>query len=294
MATKNTSKPHKPALSKDREKRQRQLAQLKYERQQQARADKVRKARRNALIIGSSVLAVVVIAGGVWWGTSGSSKKKAVSADKAAATASAAPSATASATASAAPSPTASLPKNNGKQWKTAPAMTIDTSAKYNIAIKTNRGAISLQLNPSAAPVTVNSFVFLADQDYFNNVTCHRLTTSGIYVLQCGDPTGTGSGGPGYTFKDENLKAFGTGASVTYPAGTVAMANSGANTNGSQFFLVYKNSTLPPDYTPFGTITGGMDVLNAIAKVGSDNSNAAGDGHPKESVIMQTVTATKA
>ena len=291
MATKNTSKPHKPALSKDREKRQRQLAQLKYERQQQARADKVRKARRNALIIGSSVLAVVVIAGGVWWGTSGGSKKKAVSADKAAATASATP----SASTSAAPSPTASpLPKNNGKQWKTAPAMTIDTSAKYNITIKTNRGTVTLQLNPSVAPVTVNSFVFLTDQDYFNNVTCHRLTTSGIYVLQCGDPTGTGSGGPGYSFKDENLKAFGSGATVTYPAGTVAMANSGANTNGSQFFLVYMARTLPPSYTPFGTITGGMDVLNAIAAAGSDNSNGAGDGHPKESVIMQTVTATKA
>ena len=291
MATKNTSKPHKPALSKDKEKRQRQLAQLKYERQQQARAEKVRKARRNALVIGSSVLAVVVIAGGIWWGTSSGTKKKTVSADKAAATASAAPSASASAAPSASASP---VPKNNGKQWKTAPAMTIDTKAKYDISIKTNRGTVSLQLNPAVAPVTVNSFVFLTDQDYFNNVTCHRLTTSGIYVLQCGDPTGTGSGGPGYSFKDENLTAFGSGASVTYPAGTVAMANSGANTNGSQFFLVYKNSTLPPDYTPFGTITGGMDVLNAIAAAGSDNSNGSGDGHPKESVVMQTVTATKA
>ncbi|QMU73791.1 peptidylprolyl isomerase [Streptacidiphilus sp. P02-A3a] len=251
------------------------------------RAEKVRRARRNALIIGSSVLAVVVIAGGIWWGTDSGSKKKAVSADKATPAASSAPSAAPSATA------TAAVPKNNGKQWKTAPAMTIDTSAKYNITIKTNRGTVSLQLNPSVAPVTVNSFVFLTDQDYFNNVTCHRLTTSGIYVLQCGDPTGSGSGGPGYSFKDENLKAFGSGSTVTYPAGTVAMANSGANTNGSQFFLVYKDSTLPPSYTPFGTITGGMSVLNSIAAAGSDNSNGTGDGHPKESVIMQTVTAAK-
>jgi len=289
VATRNTSKPHKPALSKDKEKRARQLAQIKYERQQQARAAKVRRARRNALIIGSSVLAVVVIAGGIWWGTDSGSKKKAVSADKAAATAGATP----SATASSAPSPSASVPKNSGKQWKTAPAMTIDTKAKYDISIQTNRGTISLQLNPGVAPVTVNSFVFLTDQDYFNNVICHRLTTSGIFVLQCGDPTGTGSGGPGYSFKDENLKAFGTGSTVTYPAGTVAMANSGANTNGSQFFLVYKNSPLPPSYTPFGTITGGMNVLDAIAAAGSDNANGTGDGHPKESVIMQKVTATK-
>ena len=281
MATKNTSKPHKPALSKDKEKRQRQLAQLKYQRQMQARAAAVRRARRNALVTGSVVVAVALIAGGVWWGVDDSGSKKTVSADKASSSAS--PSASASA-----------APKNNGKQWKTAPAMTIDTKARYDISIDTNRGAVSLQLNPAVAPVTVNSFVFLTDQDYFNNVTCHRLTTSGIYVLQCGDPTGTGSGGPGYSFKDENLKAFGSGSTVTYPAGTVAMANSGPNTNGSQFFLVYKDSTLPPSYTPFGTITGGMNVLDAIAAVGSDNSNGTGDGHPKESVIMQKVTATKA
>jgi peptidyl-prolyl cis-trans isomerase B (cyclophilin B) len=287
VAAKNTSKPHKPALSKDKEKRARQLAQLKYERQMLARAQAVRRARRNALIIGSSVLAVLLIAGGIWWGTDSGSKKKSVSADKAT------PTATSPASAAPSPSATAALPKNNGKQWKTAPAMTSDTSAKYNITIKTNRGTVTLQLNPSVAPVTVNSFVFLTDQDYFNNVTCHRLTTSGIYVLQCGDPTGTGSGGPGYSFKDENLKAFGSGATVTYPAGTVAMANSGANTNGSQFFLVYKDSPLPPSYTPFGTITGGMSVLNSIAAAGSDNSNGTGDGHPKESVIMQTVTAAK-
>jgi peptidyl-prolyl cis-trans isomerase B (cyclophilin B) len=282
VAAKNTSKPHKPALSKDKEKRQRQLAQLKYERQMKARAEAVRRARRNALVIGSCVVAVAVVAGGVWWATGSGAKKKTVSADSASSTPSATPSA----------SPSVLVPKNNGKQWKTAPAMTIDTKAKYDIAIDTNRGEISLQLNPAVAPVTVNSFVFLTDQDYFDNVICHRLTTSGIYVLQCGDPTGTGSGGPGYNFKDENLKAFGTGTTVTYPAGTVAMANSGPNTNGSQFFLVYKNSPLPPDYTPFGTITGGMNVLNAIAAVGTD-SPSTGDGHPKESVIMQKVTATK-
>ncbi|QMU80213.1 peptidylprolyl isomerase [Streptacidiphilus sp. PB12-B1b] len=247
-----------------------------------ARAEAVRRARRNALIAGAAVVAAALVAGGIWWGV-GSGGKKSVSADKAAASPTASPSA----------SPSFTVPKNSGKQWKTAPAMTIDTKAKYDIAIDTNRGAVSLQLNPAVAPVTVNSFVFLADQHYFDNVVCHRLTTTGIYVLQCGDPTGTGSGGPGYNFKDENLKAFGSGATVTYPAGTVAMANSGPNTNGSQFFLVYKDSPLPPSYTPFGTITGGMNVLDAIAAQGTD-SPSTGDGHPKESVIMQKVTATKA
>ena len=95
-----------------------------------------------------------------------------------------------------------------------------------------------------------------------------------IYVLQCGDPTGTGSGGPGYRFNDENL------AGATYPAGTVAMANAGPNTNGSQFFFTWKDTKLPPDYTPFGMVIGGMDVLQKIAAAGEDSQNGPGDGYP--------------
>ena len=104
-------------------------------------------------------------------------------------------------------------------------------------------------------------------------------------MLQCGDPTGTGTGGPGYEFASENLKG------ATYPAGTVAMANTGQpDSNGSQFFLVYKSTPLPPNYTPFGTITQGLPILDAIAKAGSDNANASGDGHPKENVVIGTIT----
>jgi peptidyl-prolyl cis-trans isomerase B (cyclophilin B) len=107
-------------------------------------------------------------------------------------------------------------------------------------------------------------------------------------VLQCGDPTGTGSGGPGYAYGTENLKG------ATYLAGTVAMANSGtADSNGSQFFLVYKDTPLPPNYTPFGTITSGLSVLQAIAAKGDDNSNPAGGGHPNESVQIESVTISK-
>jgi peptidyl-prolyl cis-trans isomerase B (cyclophilin B) len=134
----------------------------------------------------------------------------------------------------------------------------------------------------------VNSFVSLAAQSYFSGTHCHRLTTSGIFVLQCGDPTGTGQGGPGYKFDDENL------AGASYTAGTVAMANSGPNSNGSQFFLVYKNSTsLPASYTPFGTIVSGLNILQNVAKAGSDNSNGPGDGHPKEKVEINSVTIKK-
>ncbi|MFC1416504.1 peptidylprolyl isomerase [Streptacidiphilus cavernicola] len=173
----------------------------------------------------------------------------------------------------------------NGKQWKTAPAMSIDTAATYTATLKTSCGDVTLKLNAKAAPVTVNSFVFLAGQDYFDHTKCHRLTTSGLYVLQCGDPTGTGSGTPGYSFPDENL----TGA--TYPAGTVAMANSGPNTNGSQFFLVYKDTQLPPSYTPFGTITGGLDILTRIAADGT--ADGGGDGAPKDTVVINSVPVAK-
>ncbi len=104
-------------------------------------------------------------------------------------------------------------------------------------------------------------------------------------MLQCGDPTGTGSGGPGYKFNDENL----TGA--TYPQGTVAMANAGPNTNGSQFFLVYKNTTLAPSYTPFGRIVGGLNVIQKVAAAGT--TNGTGDGHPKDKVVIDSVTIKK-
>lgn len=150
--------------------------------------------------------------------------------------------------------------------------------------LTTNEGAIVIKLDAAKAPCTVNSFVYLADKKYFDSTPCHRLTTAGIFVLQCGDPTGTGSGGPGYQFADENLSG------AVYRAGTVAMANGGPGTNGSQFFLVYADTTLAPNYTPFGTITGGLAVISKIAAAGSDNSNGQGDGKPKVPVQIANVT----
>jgi peptidyl-prolyl cis-trans isomerase B (cyclophilin B) len=144
---------------------------------------------------------------------------------------------------------------------------------------------VVISLKADSAPCTVNAISYLASKGYYDSTNCHRLTTSesGISVLQCGDPTGTGSGGPGFSFADE------LSGSETYKAGTVAMANAGPNTNGSQFFLVYGDTPLPASYTVFGTITSGLDVVTAIGAAGSDNSNGTGDGHPK-----QTVTITKA
>lgn len=164
------------------------------------------------------------------------------------------------------------------------PPLTIARTT-YTARVVTNCGTIVIALDGKNAPHTVNSFAFLAAHHYFDNTPCHRLTTSGIFVLQCGDPTGTGTGGPGYTIPDENLSG------ATYGAGTVAMANTGQpHTGGSQFFLVYANTQLPPQYTPFGHVRQGLDVLRAIAAAGS---TPPGDGAPNAHVVIESFTVTK-
>jgi peptidyl-prolyl cis-trans isomerase B (cyclophilin B) len=153
----------------------------------------------------------------------------------------------------------------------------------FDVRFITTQGTITVRMLTSKAPCTTFSFRFLASKGYFNRTHCHRLTTAGIYVLQCGDPTGTGSGGPGYAFNDENL------AGATYPAGTVAMANAGPNTNGSQFFFTWKDTTLAPAYTPFGTVISGLDVLRKIAAAGDDSQNNPGDGYPNRYTAFRAV-----
>ena len=163
----------------------------------------------------------------------------------------------------------------------------------------TSAGPIGLTLNRAQAPCTVNSFVSLAGQGYFDGTTCHRLTTGeGLKVLQCGDPTGTGTGGPGYTIPDEKPTTLAPSSAgqgtVTYPRGTLAMAKTAApNSGGSQFFLVYADSTLPPDYTVFGTIdTAGLATIDKVAAGGTDNGNGSGDGKPKAPIDIQKVTVS--
>ena len=159
----------------------------------------------------------------------------------------------------------------------------VKAAQPYDVRFHTTQGMITVQMLTDKAPCTTFSFRFLASQGYFNKTHCHRLTIQFIYVLQCGDPTGTGSGAPGYAFNDENL------AGATYPAGTVAMANAGPNTNGSQFFFCWKDTTLPPLYTPFGTVIGGMDVLQKIAAAGDDSQNGPGDGYSTDFTEFRSV-----
>jgi len=142
------------------------------------------------------------------------------------------------------------------KRYSVPPPMLIDTNRTYRAIIRTNKGDIHLQLNPAEAPLTVNNFVALARDGYFDGVTFHRVVPG--FVIQGGDPTGTGSGNPGYKFQDEPVKR-------PYKAGTVAMANSGPNTNGSQFFICLEDQpNLPPNYTIFGDTVAGMDVVRNI------------------------------
>jgi peptidyl-prolyl cis-trans isomerase B (cyclophilin B) len=156
---------------------------------------------------------------------------------------------------------------------------------KRIFTLTTNCGEIKIEADGVSAPLTVISMSYLANKGFFNYSPCHRLTTQGIYVLQCGDPSGTGSGGPAYTAPDENLP---TGSGNIYPAGSVAMANSGPGTNGSQFFIVYQdNSRLGPNYTLWGKIIKGLDIVKAVAAIGSNNENGPGDGRPNQPIAIE-------
>jgi len=171
-----------------------------------------------------------------------------------------------------------------------APARQVDPppaeateSGDVEVTISTSAGDIGATLDAAAAPCTVNSFLSLADQGYYDDTPCHRLTTAGIYVLQCGDPSGSGAGGPGYSFPDE------LSGDEQSSGGTLAMANAGPDTNGSQFFMVYQDTQLPPDYTVFGSIDdAGLKVLDAVAKKGTATGDP--DGAPKEKVQIESVS----
>ena len=148
----------------------------------------------------------------------------------------------------------------------------------------TNCGDVVIEADGKNAPVTVFALSALANGGFFDQSLCHRLTTNNIYVLQCGDPTATGSGGPNFSYRDENLPANNEN---NYPAGVVAMANSGPSTNGSQFFIVYEDTSLPPSYTIWGKVTKGLEIIQTIAKSGVENGKS--DGTPKQKIAIEKV-----
>lgn len=153
-----------------------------------------------------------------------------------------------------------------GKQYSVAPAMTIDAAKKYIATLHTEKGDIEIELAAAETPITVNNFVFLAREKFYDGVIFHRTIPG--FMIQGGDPTGTGMGGPGYKFEDEPF----TGQ---YKRGTVAMANAGPDTNGSQFFIMHTDHALPPNYVIFGQVTKGLETVDAIATAPTE---AGGEG----------------
>lgn len=187
----------------------------------------------------------------------------------------------------ASPRPTAA-PTNGGssvaKQWSSPPAMTIDPNKQYTATIKTTMGDMTADLYAKDAPVTVNNFVFLANQHFYDNVKFHRIIKG--FMVQTGDPTGTGAGGPGYRFQDEKV-------TLPYTRGTLAMANAGPNTNGSQFFIMHQDYPLPPNYTIFGKLTSGLDVLDKIASVPVTAGRGGEQSVPTVDVRIESVSITE-
>ena len=282
----------------------RATAKRKLERQLERRAAKERK-RRIYTIVGSAAAAIVVI--GAIVATIVITNKDSDSQTASGTTSSAAP--TSAAPAAPGALPAFAAPANLGANCQypasadkaSKPAKPPRTGkvptdpAQVSVSMSTTQGNLGLQLDNAKSPCTVNSFASLAQQGFFNDTPCHRLTTSaGLAVLQCGDPTGQGTGGPGYQFDNEyptnqyqpddpKLQE-----PVKYPRGTLAMANAGPGTNGSQFFLVYKDSELPPNYTVFGTIDEtGLATLDKIAAAGT--ADGGQDGKPKDDVTIKSI-----
>ena len=270
--------------------RKRELARQRYERQQQRRAIRQARARRVKII--STVVAVVVVAGGggaIAFAMSGPEKGKT--------SAAATPTPTPAASVTAKPGECAYQPlpaeaASGAKDVGKPPAKPV--KGKYTMKIDTTLGTISAKLDGTKASCTVNSFTYLASKKFFDNTKCHRLVTEGIKVLQCGDPTGTGTGGPAYGFGNENVPKAGKSGQATYRRGVIAMAHSSApNSNGSQFFIVYGDSPLPADYTVFGEITKGMDIVDSVAKAGAEPADQTGNTAPKKKIEIKDLTVAK-
>ena len=287
-------------------KRRREMARAKAERQAARRAETAqRRSTRNRIL---AIVAVVVVVGGVlaWALLNRSSDatdvaapaETAIPSESAAPETSPTPEPDSSADPSASPEPTstgqpdadcAPAPETRPDDltWPEAPADKVKPDTAYTMTLATNCGDVVIDTLPAEAPATVASMAFLTEEGYFDLTACHRLTTEGIFVLQCGDPAGNGTGGPGYSIPDENLPAEGE---ANYPAGTVAMANAGPGTGGSQFFIVYEDTTLPSGYTIWGKVTKGLDVVQGIAAAGVEGGGT--DGPPAQRVVIEKATLT--
>jgi peptidyl-prolyl cis-trans isomerase B (cyclophilin B) len=275
------------------DKRRRELARAKAERQAQRRAQADARARRNRLIgLGA---AGVIMAAGIAWAAWPQSTQPAGAQDSPETPVTESPSPEET-DAQATPGPVATPagvtctepgePRQDGRTWDKPADQNLSGTVDWQL--NTNCGRITVALDAQAAPKNVNALAFLTDEGYYTGNFCHRLTTAGIFVLQCGSPGADGTGETGFTIPDENLPDGGEG---NYPAGSVAMANRGPDTASSQIFIVYKKTTLPPDYTIVGKVTGGLDVVKYVAAGGVQaGSSDATDGPPAQPIVIKTAS----
>jgi len=275
-------------------RREREYARRRYEKWQTKQVAKQARRHRNrrvGAVAGSAILVVLVIFGAVYFFNRPGSGGKA-SAASASPTASPSASPSASAATSAGPNPCPAPPAKpaNPKKWDKVPAASTAGGKTWTVTLNTSCGKIGIRLDGAKAPQATAAMIFLARNGFFDKSPCHRLTTQGIYVLQCGDPTGTGSGGPGFEYGPvENAPK-----NNVYPAATVAMARRGddGKSMGSQFFLVYRDSQIPSDsaggYTVLGEIVSGQDVVNNVAAGGV--AGGGGDGEPARPISILGTT----
>jgi peptidyl-prolyl cis-trans isomerase B (cyclophilin B) len=265
-------------------KQRRDAERRRLQRQSQRRRQRHAARKRVTLLISIvGALAVIAIVVGVVIATNHDSKTPAAGSGSVASSAPTVPAST-SATTPRVPGSCTFTRTGTAARRVALPAARAPITGTTDVALNTTQGAMTFALDRAAAPCTVASFVSLVQQHYFDKTICHRLTTSGIYVLQCGDPTGTGRGGPGYAFADELT------GKEKYTRGVLAMANSGPNTNGSQFFIVYRDSTLGPQYTVFGTVKTGLSVVDKVAAKGAASG---ADGAPKLPITITRATVAK-
>ncbi len=283
-------------------KQRRESAQRHLQRQLDRRAEQAKRRRRNMGIV-AALVAALVVAGVILLGTgvlgggdddpdaaAASSSSPAASEDTAVPSAAAAPSTNADGTVTC---DYAAAPASGGEiiDVGTPPeADAVPAEGTVDLTMATNQGDVGLTLDRASAPCAAQSFAFLAEEGFFDDTPCHRLVTQETFgVLQCGDPTGSGSGGPSYRFAEEVTPE------TAYPRGTIAMANSGTpGSTGSQFFLVFADAQLPPNYSVVGTVDeAGLKVLDTIAEAGNDGSfePSPGGGAPNEPVTIESMAA---
>ncbi|MDO5374112.1 MAG: peptidylprolyl isomerase [Corynebacterium glutamicum] len=278
-------------MSTNKERRQQALSQLEKEIKSRDRKEKTKPLT----VVFASLAVILVVVGGIWYAATRSTEDEVITADETSTTAETPdyqPLALTRTTALG-DSVTCEYPDTGeaSKDVSTPATENVPATGTVTVNLTTAQGNIGMELDRSVSPCTVNAVEHMASEGYYNDTVCHRITTSGIYVLQCGDPSGTGAGGPGFSFANEypTDEATDLTTPVIYERGTIAMANAGADTNGSQFFLNYEDSPLAPNYTYFGQITEeGLATLDAIAEVGAEGGT--GDGAPAQEVRIESAT----